>query len=240
MGRGGSRTTILVFTFSIWAAISSLGQVQTGDDDWRKRPDPLVSAKSDSVSAGVRAIRNKFFDRVYGPPPKGVFSDGPDVGPIFEEIPTFKGLTVAIVRFADYRTIRSARRRSVYTEIRMNVEQVLEDPSRKVRPGGDLTVILAGGSLNLRSGAILQRDLEQGSECGIQPGGRYLAFLSYAPNGGQYFDCTKTWGLSGGVATPTYPFDLRNAGSGTSHSAGMPEAQFIAAVREVLASARAK
>jgi hypothetical protein len=101
MGRVGSRTTILVFTFSIWAAISSLGQVQTGNDDWRKRPDPLVSAKSDSVSPGVRAIRNKFFDRVYGPRPKGVFSDGPDVGPIFEEIPTFKGLTVAIVRFAD-------------------------------------------------------------------------------------------------------------------------------------------
>jgi hypothetical protein len=157
------------------------------------------------------------------------------VGPIFQEIPADKTLTTALVEFADYTTIRSASGRSIYTEVSVNVEQVLRDPSATVRTGTALTVILGGGSLELPSGEILRKNLDQGAESGIQPGHRYLVFL-YHENDGDYFYCAKSWNLSGGFAVPTYPFDVQKAKNGASRFAGMPEAQFIAAVRGILSS----
>jgi hypothetical protein len=231
------KRVLATLVLSFVAALSLLGQAQTSANDWawREKPQPLQTAKTDTVSPATRAARDKFFDRLYGPLPKGTFSDGPDVGPIFQDIPTDKSLTAAVVQFADYTTIRSARRRSIYTEVRMNVEQVLRDPLGTVQPGTALTVILGGGSLRLPSGQIMRENLNQGSESGIQPGYRYLAFL-YHYSAGDYFDCVKTWDLSSGVAVPTYPFDKLNAVNGTSRFAGMPEGQFIDAVRGILSS----
>lgn len=157
-------------------------------------------------------MRDKSFDQIQRPPPKGWVASEPDVGPIFEEIPTSKQTTVALVQFVDYVTIRSASRKSIYTEVRMNVEQVLQDPSGTVGAGKPLTVIFAGGTLRLPSGQILREYVRQGAETGIQPG-RYLA-----------------------VAVATYPFDLQKVSNGTSRFAGMPEDKFIAAVRDILAS----
>jgi hypothetical protein len=192
---------VVALFLSIATAFSSSGQVQTAADDyWRRQPQPVLSASADAVSRTIRAARNKAFDHIYGPPPKGWVTSGPDVAPIFQEIPASKGETVALVHFADYTTILSASRKSVYTEVRMDVEQVLQDPSGTVRPGKALTVVLGGGSLRLPSGKIVRRDLDQGSETGLQPGHRYLAFLFYSKNGGDYFECVKSWDLSGRTA----------------------------------------
>jgi hypothetical protein len=57
---------------------------QTGTDRWRQEPQAIKPA--DDVAPKLRAARNEFFDRVYGPPPRGWFSDGPDIGPILEEV----------------------------------------------------------------------------------------------------------------------------------------------------------
>ena len=105
--------------------------------------------KADDVPRKVRATRNLFFDRVYGPPPKGWFSEGPDAGPIFEEIPTLN-LTIALVQFTDYRAILSTSKKPIYIEARMNVEQVLRDPSGTAVPKRPMTVGIAGGSVILR------------------------------------------------------------------------------------------
>ncbi len=220
---------------SFVVALSMLGQAQTSANDWawRQEPQALQTARTDTVSPANRAARDKFFDRLYGPLPKGTFSNGPDVGPIFQDVPTDKSLTAAVVQFADYTTIRSARRRSIYTEVRMNVAQVVRDPAGTVEPGTAVTVILGGGSLRLPSGQIVRQNLDQGAESGIQPGHRYLAFL-YHYSAGDYFACVKTWDLSGGVAVPTYPFDKSKAKNGASRFAGMPERQFIDAVRGIL------
>jgi hypothetical protein len=233
-GSHQKRVVVTLF-FAFGVALSLLAQVQTSAAEWRQKPQPLRPATSDGVSPATRAARDRFFDHIYGPPPNGSFSDGPDVGPIFQEIPIDKTLTTALVRFADYTTIRSASGRSIYTEVRMNVEEVLRDPSATVRTGMTLTVILAGGSLQLPSGQILRKNLDQGAESGIQPGHRYLAFLHHE-NDGDYFYCAKSWDLSSGVAAPTYPFDIQKAKNGASRFAGMPEAQFIAAVRGILSS----
>lgn len=226
---------VITLLLAFGVALSLLAQVQTGAAEWRQKPQALRPATSATVSPATRVARDKFFDRLYGPLPTGWFSNGPDVGPIFQEIPTDKTFTTALAQFADYTTIRSASGRSIYTEVRMNVEEVLRDPSAAVRTGMALTVILGGGSLQLPSGQILRKNLDQGAESGIQPGHRYLAFLHYE-NDGDYFYCAKSWDLSSGVAVPTYPFDIQKANNGASRFAGMPEAQFIAAVRDILSS----
>jgi hypothetical protein len=119
----------------------------------------------------------------------------------------------------------------------MNVDQVLRDPSGTVRPGKDLTVILAGGTLRLSSGQIVQEYLDEDIQSGLQPGHRYLGFLYYNKDGGDYFECEKSWLLSGGTAVPTSGRSqfvvVAAAISGPAPVAGMPEGEFIAAVREV-------
>jgi hypothetical protein len=207
-------------------------------DAWdasREAPQSPRPASADTVPRAIRAARDRTFDQLYGPPPKGWVASEPDAAPIFEEIPASKQTTVAVVQFADYVTIRSAGRKSIYTEVRMNVERVLQDPSGTVGAGNSLTVIFGGGTLRLPSGKILREYTRQGAETGIQPGRRYLAFLNYDKNG-DYFGCEKTWGLSGGVAVATYPLDLQKMTNGTSRFAGMPEDNFIAAVTDVLSS----
>jgi hypothetical protein len=157
------------------------------------------------------------------------------VGPIFEEIPADKSFTVAVVRFVDYATILSASRKSIYTEVKMKVERVLRSASPSAGPEKNLTVILGGGSVQLSSGVIVKKNLDQGAESGIQPGHRYLAFLVHQKDG-DYFYCAKSWDLSTGVAVPTYPSDVVKARNGTSRFAGMPERRFIAAVRAILST----
>jgi hypothetical protein len=196
-----------------------------------------MPAKADDVPRKVRATRNIFFDRVYGPPPKGSFSEGPDLGPIFEEIPAFGDLTIALVQFSDYRTILSTSKKTIYIEARMNVEQVLRDPSGTAGPKRPVTIGIAGGSVILPSGQIIQRNLRQTEVCGIRPAHRYLAFLAYE-NALELFECIKTWDLSTGVAVATYPFDVLKAKEGTSRFAGLPEDQFVAAVKAILSPQR--
>jgi hypothetical protein len=219
----------------VWiAALPLFGQLQmwqAGDYwAWREVPQAIQPANADTVPHAVRVARDRLFDRIYGPPPKGWVTSGPDRGQGEETadgIPIYRNLTAAVVQFADYRTIRSASRRSIYTEVKMNVEQVLRDPSGTVQPGKDLTVILAGGALRLSSGQIVKEYLDEDAQSGLQPGHRYLSFLNYAKDGGDYFGCEKSWLLSGGTAVPT---------SGPAPVAGMPEGEFIAAVRDVLSS----
>jgi hypothetical protein len=220
----------------LWPVLS-LGQA--GAEDWRQEPRALTPARADNVSGKLRSARNKFFDRVYGPPPKGWFSEGPDPGPIFEEIPDWGALTVALVQFADYQTILSASKKTIYIEVHMDVEQVLRDPSGTARQKLSVTVGVAGGTIRLPSGEVIQRGIRQTELCGIRPGGRYLAFLGY-DKASELFQCLKTWDLSTGVAVATYPFDLLKAKEGTSRFAGLPEDQFMAAVSAALLPPQAK
>jgi hypothetical protein len=120
------------------------------------------------------------------------------------------------------------------------VEQVLRDPYfyAPIQPGTDVTVILPGGSLRLPSGQIIRNNLDEGIESGIEPGHRYVAFL-WREADGNYFSCEKSSDLSGDVAMATSRRSqfLRDvATSGPRPVDGMPEAEFIAAVKDTLAA----
>ena len=210
---------------------------------WREVPQALQPASADTVPPAVRIARNALFDFLYGPPPEGSDKSTPSRGQAEETaegIPIDRNLTAAVLQFADYKVIRSTSGRSIYTEVRMKVEQVLRDPSGTVRPGNDLTVILAGGTLRLSSGQIVREYLDEDTESGLQPGHRYLGFLYYNKDG-DYFACEKSWLLFDGAATPTSgrsqsEFIVAVPISGPAPVAGMAEGEFIAAVREVLLS----
>ena len=214
----------------IGGASLASGQIQTTTQDWREQPQPNTHS---GVPAQVRSARDRFFDRLYGPQ-AGVFSNGPDAGSVLQEIPTTKTLTIAPIRFAGYSVVESASGNSVYTEVRVSVEQVLQDPSGQAHAGQTATVILGGGSVTLASGEIVRRDLGQDMQCGLTPGHRYVAFLAYGGKDADFFECVKTWELKNGKVTPTYPFDVLNANSGISRFAGMAEPRFLDAVRKAL------
>jgi hypothetical protein len=235
--RGGTSQKAFGRALLIGLSLVSFAQAQMGSDDglgWRRIPQQLRAPDGDTVAADVRAARDEFFDRVIGALPPGQGSSW-DKGAIFEEIPVLKSITIAVVRFESYTTIQSASKRSIYTEVKMQVEQALRDPSTIIRPGQSITVILGGGSLRLPSGRVIQRDLDLG-DYGIEPGHRYLAFLAYE-RAGTYFSWLKSWDLTSGLAVPTEPFDVQKAHSGMSRFAGMPEDKFIVEVNARIASA---
>jgi len=97
--------------------------------DWRQSLQPLI--RKDTVPHAIRAARGNDFILLYGPLPKGWGTGGPDPAPIFQEIPVayVPLMNVVLVPFASYKTIRSASGKSIYTEVRMNVEQVSHDSS---------------------------------------------------------------------------------------------------------------
>ena len=205
---------------------------------WRSVPQRVLPASADTVPKAIRNARNRVFDRDYGPGSNR--SDAGQPVETTEGIPIGKMDAVAVIRFADYKTIRSASAKSIYTEVRMNVEQVLRDPYfySPIQPGKDLTVILPGGSLRLPSGQIIRNNLGEGIESGIQPGHRYVAFLGRETDG-DFFGCGKTWDLSGGVAVATSAraqFVKDIAISGPRPVDGMAESEFIAAVKDTLAA----
>jgi hypothetical protein len=85
-------------------------------------------------------------------------------------------------------------------------------------------------------GRIEQSYLHQGSKTRIQSGHRYLAFLYFDKNNGEYFDCSKTLNLSSGVAQPTDSLDILAAKNATPRFAGMVEDSLITAVKATLSS----
>lgn len=209
---------------------SSAALAQTDSIAWRQVAQPLLAAGADTVPRDIRSKRDQHFDELYGPrvqsSPSWVEQPG--------ELWTNSGMTIAVVQFTDYKIIRSAKAKTIYTEIALRPEQLLRDPSATIQPGKTLTVLLPGGYLRLPSGQIVHGDLE-GGYYGIQPGHRYLAFMDYR-KGPDYFEWGKSWDLSSGVAVPTYPLDVLLAANGKSRFTGMPEDNFITAVKDILSS----
>jgi hypothetical protein len=102
---------------------------------------------------------------------------------------------VVVGRFTRFVTRLSASRKSPYTEVHMDVEQVLQDKAGGLAPGKVVTVILGGGSLQMPDGKVVRRDVEQERQFGIQPGHRYVLFLSRQQEA-DFYTYDKSWELT--------------------------------------------
>jgi hypothetical protein len=106
---------------------------------WMAVPTPYT-AHDEGIAESVRAERDRFFDkdseeapltpeRAAGTRVAGAVWFGPQ-----PEIPEVPNRAIVIATFTEHRSILSASRRSVYTEITLNVEQVFEDQTGSGRP----------------------------------------------------------------------------------------------------------
>lgn len=233
LSRGPARLLPVALIASV--AVCAVLSAQNTDDvnAWRRKPQMAQAKAADIVPAGVRASRDSFFDSVLGRSPGGG-AVWESAGPAMEVPPS---PIVVVGRFTRFVTRLSAIRKSLYTEVHMDVEQVLQDKAGGLAPGKVVTVILGGGSLQMPDGKVVRRDVEQERQFGIQPGHRYVLFLSRQQEA-DFYTYDKSWELTNGKAVPNSPDDAVRAGKGTSRFAGMPEASFVDAMRSAVSGGR--
>lgn len=127
----GTRVLVTLFV-AFECALSSLAQVQTGFEDWRREPQAIRPARSTVFTVPCRRTSSRTA-RTWDPYLKKS-----------RHRPGSLWLTARM----------SASKKSIYTEVQMNVEEVLRDPAGTIRLGTPLTIILGGGSLQLTTAII--------------------------------------------------------------------------------------
>ena len=177
---------------------------------WRLAPTPYLDWNKD-VSPAVRAQRDAFWDevthrewpltvrRVEGA--IGVGVGGPDYGDDGRqpEIPDVPNRAILTAAFTGDHSVLSASEKSIYTEIMMAVQQVFQDKtgSDNLAPHKDVTLMLIGGTVALKSGKTLS-DHVQPSELSLRPGRSYLLVLQYHKEG-DWYELKEDWDITDGI-----------------------------------------
>jgi hypothetical protein len=139
---------------------------------------------------------------------------------------------IVVARFSSYQTFLTPSRLTIYTSIRLSVEQVLQDGPTAVRPGDMIENLVYGGTIEL-NGKIIHEGIYQDGAYTLQPGHRYVLFLSYERRG-NYFTNEKSWELLKGIAVPNHPIEVARMQQGKSQYSGLPEKDFIDAVQKAI------
>jgi hypothetical protein len=239
--------------FTLSLSVSSLtAQVQasgTSDaakspprhDDWRKVPKALLPPPSDPRQQEILNIRGSWFDKTSlsgipldePQPPRNGGSSG-SFWPGEEEIPFHQNQAVVVARFEDYQPYLSPSRLSIYTDIKLSVEQVLEAGHTDAYPGQTVDVLIPGGTVQLSDGRTLSdRPYDPSGDYSLQPGHRYVLFLRYESNG-EYFENSKSWELLNGIVVPNRLDEVIRAQEGRSSYSGLSESSFIEEVRKAI------
>jgi len=156
---------VLALGFSVLAQTTSQDAQKPGANAWMLTPTPYLEWNKD-ISPSLRAERDAFWDSLshrelpltakaqrggaFGGP--DWFDDGTE-----PEIPDVPDRAILIATFATHRSVLSASEKSIYTEITMRVQQVFEDrtASGSLAPHKNVTLMLIGGTVALRSGRVL-------------------------------------------------------------------------------------
>jgi hypothetical protein len=225
---------VVLLTFSTSRHLNS--QQQSSDSipeasKWRHVAKEQRSAEKDVVGPLIRAERDKYFDQLIGSSSPLDQPGGYKGNFVVErliaipEIPTDSDV-VAVVYFEDYQVYLSRAKRSIYTEISLQVERILKGDAA-VTSGDYLTVILPGGTIKTSSQIISYGSLNDPLE--LQPQHRYVVFLERAHEKDSYI-INKSWELRNGAAFPNSQDDKVREYHHTSLFAGMPEGEFISNV----------
>jgi hypothetical protein len=122
----------------------------------------------------------------------------------------------------------------MYTEVTLRVGEVFEDRtgSGGLVPGRDITLLLRGGTVLLRSGQKLTADIPP-DEPRLAPGHKYLLVMSYEPKG-DFYRLADDWDISDGVVRPNTDRTLAFAKEGRSSLSGVRVQQLGAAFNKEL------
>jgi hypothetical protein len=120
---------------------------------------------------------------------------------------------------------------TVYTELKLQVEQVLKDDAASLTPNGSLDILERGGTVTL-SGQTVHAPVANSADL-IDVGKRYLLFLYAKPSAQAAFGVTRAWLLNQGHPQPTRayrPDDAENVG----RYMAMSESEFISYVQHAI------
>ena len=204
-------------------------------------PTPYLQWNKD-ISPSVRAERDKSWDSLTTrdvpiTSPSSVSptaGGGADFSIDDPEIPDLPNRAIATATFTNHRSVLSASEFSIYTEVMLRVDEVFEDRSGsgELVKGREITLLLPGGTVMLRSGQKLTADIPP-DEPQLVPGHRYLLVMSYEPKG-DFYDGTADWNISDGVVRPNTDFTRALAKEGRSRLNGLPVGQLGAVLSEEL------
>jgi hypothetical protein len=239
-----TRMIILITALLVGTAVSqtpSAPAPKPAANAWMLTPTPYLAWNQD-IPASVRAQRDRFWDELSGRDwpltvrPDGAVSTGEDfwdtgTEPEITELPN---RTILTAIFTKYRSVLSASEFSIYTEVTMHVEEVFEDQTGlgHLVPHADITIMLNGGTVSLRSGRILS-DNTQPRDLFLQPGHRYLLLLSYN-NQGDWYECDDSWDISDGIVRANTPRTQYLTRAGRSSLNGLTVQQLGPALEKLL------
>jgi|GEM_PF-2181592 len=200
--------------------IGSQLQGQVPFPSWWKIPanawmkDPGSSSGSLRDNSVVRRQRDAYFDGLIGHAApltldnvaSKVLGRGSFAGNRLE-IPTVPDRRVLIAQFTSYRTIWTASKRSIYTEVTARVLDVFT--ADELRVGQDIVIAVPGGTVKDELGNALSF-LTQPRQFFIQPGRTYLFVLGFKPFG-DFYMLAKTWDLTNGVVEPNFAVSSRES-----------------------------
>ena len=205
---------------------------------WMLTPTPYL-AWNKGITPSARAARDNDADDGEGnelpltDPHAEPMGPGIGCGLPEKEISIDPNRVVLAGTFTRHGSVLSASERSLYTEVTVQVDEVFEDrgASGAVR-GGDVTIVIFGGTITLASGQTVTYDTWP-AQFSLQPDHKYLLVLSYYREG-NYFGVMDDWDISDGTVRPnTAPGEYR-AKHGLSSLSGLPVQQLHTALPKLL------
>jgi hypothetical protein len=173
---------------------------------WMLTPTPYLEWNKD-ISPSLRAQRDRFWDAA-APQQRPLTLPNSDMavpsGGTFDrtqpEIQYVPNRVILTGTFTKYRSVLSASEMSLYTEVTLHVDTVYDDQSGSGHPfaNKDITLLLSGGTVTLRSGSSLTHNTPP-REFSLQPDRRYLVVLSYHA-AEDFYLVYDNWDISSGAA----------------------------------------
>jgi hypothetical protein len=214
-------------------------QPEPRHDAWRWVPQALLPAPTDPQQIRTLNERGAIFDKfslthvpLDQPQPPGGRSGYAD--PDQPEIPSFENEAIIVGTFEGHQVYLTPSHLSIYTDVKVLVEQVLQPGPTTVLPGQTIDVLLEDGVVRMDDGRTIEPSLPfLGGEYSIQPNHRYVFFLDYQTKGECFFD-QKDWELVNGVAVPNCSVEVNRAREGQSEYSGLSESAFLEKLSEAI------
>jgi hypothetical protein len=208
-------------------------------DAWRAIPRPLLPPPSDPKQITTLNGRAKYFDvsNVSGvpldqPQPTGGGSSGSFIRE--DELPFFPNEAIVVGSFDDYQVYLTPSRLSIFTDLKLSVEQVFEPGPTGISQGQTIDLLIGGGTVLLPDGrTISDHAYDPTGNYSLQPGHRYVFVLEYRSQG-EFFRDHKDWELVTGIAIPNRLDEVIRAREGRAKYSGLPEDAFIEALRKAI------
>jgi len=230
-----------IFPIALVLAVLGSGQVEqrtpqpkshpiADANDWMRVPTRVSSP--DPVPPDIRSQRDLCFDSAIGAPRPLPGTDTAFGGETLEgvEIPDHPRRAIVIATFTNYRSVWSASRRSVYTELTFHTSHVFQDIERHAVADTDITVIVPGGTVETASGQVFSY-MVQPRRYSVKPKGTYLLVVGYTADGDFYTE-VASWDLSDGIVRGNSAKEAARQARGESTLIGLSKDQVVRLLEE--------